>query len=109
MKNVDANAILQCFADDATLQTVVNREGQISVKTERLSDFANSINMLPKNAADERIVFEVVKIDGDLATVWAPYEFYYNGKRSHSGVNSFQLVRLNGTWKIQYLIDTRRK
>ncbi|MFT2543406.1 hypothetical protein ACMWP9_36050, partial [Escherichia coli] len=64
---------------------------------------------IPKNMADERIVFDVVKIDADLAIVWTPYQFYRNGTFSHCGVNSFQLVRLNGRWKIQYLIDTRRK
>jgi len=51
----------------------------------------------------------VVKIDGPLAIVWTPYKFYFNGKFSHCGVNSFQLVRFNGVWKIQYLIDTRRR
>jgi hypothetical protein len=51
----------------------------------------------------------VIRIDASLAIVWAPYEFYYKGKYSHKGVDSFQLVRVNGVWKIQYLIDTRRK
>jgi hypothetical protein len=59
--------------------------------------------------ADERITFETIKIDGPLAVAWTPYKFYYEGKFSHCGVNSFQLVRLNGAWKIQYLIDTRRR
>lgn len=40
--------------------------------------------------------------------VWAPYQFYYKGKFSHCGADSFQLVRINGKWKIQYLVDTRR-
>ncbi|HNA01067.1 MAG TPA: hypothetical protein PLN49_09415, partial [Ferruginibacter sp.] len=64
---------------------------------------------LPKDAADERITFDVVRVDGALAIAWTPYKFYFNGKFSHCGVNSFQLVRFNGEWKIQYLIDTRRK
>jgi len=64
---------------------------------------------MPKDAADERIVFETIRIDGPLASVWTPYNFYYEGKFSHCGVNSFQLVKINGEWKIQYLIDTRRK
>jgi len=109
MKNVDASLLFACFADNAILQTVVSKEGQVTVNTERLSDFANSINLLPKNAADERITFDVVKVEGDLAMVWASYEFFYNGKFSHYGIDSFQLVRINGAWKIQYLIDTRKK
>jgi hypothetical protein len=64
---------------------------------------------LPKGAADEQIVFETVKVDDDLAMVWTPYRFIFNGKFSHCGVNSFTLVKLNGEWKINYVIDTRRK
>jgi hypothetical protein len=41
--------------------------------------------------------------------VWTPYRFIFNGKFSHCGVNSFTLVKLNGEWKINYVIDTRRK
>ncbi|MFL9483465.1 nuclear transport factor 2 family protein [Chitinophagaceae bacterium LWZ2-11] len=108
MRNVDATLLFQCFAENAILQTVATRDGQVVVSTQRLSDFANNVNLLPKNAADERITFEVVKVDGDLAIAWTPYEFFYNGKFSHYGVNSFQLVRVAGGWKIQYIIDTRK-
>jgi hypothetical protein len=38
-----------------------------------------------------------------------PYQFYIGDKFSHCGVNSFQLVKLQGQWKIQYLIDTQEK
>lgn len=110
MKNADAGLIRQSFADSAILQTIGrNKEGQTIIRTDAVSGFAEQISKLPKGAADERITFEVVRVDGALATVWTPYKFYYNGQFSHCGVNSFQLVRVNGTWKIQYLIDTRRK
>lgn len=62
-----------------------------------------------RGGLDERIQFDVVKVDGPLASVWTPYKFYFKGQFSHCGVNSFQLVRVNGEWKIQYLIDTRRR
>ena len=110
MKNADPALIQNSFADSAVLQTIVkNKEGIVQVKNESVKDFAASIATLPKDAADERITFDVIKIDGPLAIVWTPYHFYYNGKFSHCGVNSFQLVRFNNGWKIQYLIDTRRK
>jgi len=60
-------------------------------------------------AYDERITFDLVKIDGELAMVWAPYKFYLGEKFSHCGVDAFQLVKINNNWKIQYLIDTRRR
>lgn len=110
MKTSDAAMVKSSFADSAVLQTISrNKEGAIIVKNEKVEDFAKSVSTMPKGAADERISFETIKIDGALAIAWTPYNFYYEGKFSHCGVNSFQLVRLNGEWKIQYLIDTRRR
>ena len=110
MKNSDANAIREAFADSAILQTISrNQQGQTVIRTDAVSGFAEQVSKLAKGAADERITFETIKIDGPLAIVWTPYKFYFNGNFSHCGVNSFQLVRVNGKWKIQYLIDTRRR
>ncbi|MBE7171807.1 MAG: DUF4440 domain-containing protein [Williamsia sp.] len=110
MKAADATAIQTVFADSALLQTVARtKEGGFVVRNEPIRDFAASIGKLPKGAADERIRYETIKIDGPLAVVWTPYQFYYNGQFSHCGVNSFQLVRIGNSWKIQYIIDTRRK
>ncbi|HUR11679.1 MAG TPA: nuclear transport factor 2 family protein [Flavitalea sp.] len=109
MKEGDSAKLTDAFADSAILQTIGNRAGKIFIRNESVLAFASSIKTLPKGAADERITFETVKIDGPLALVWTPYQFYFQEKFSHCGVNSFHLVRLNGKWKIQYLIDTRRK
>lgn len=110
MKNSDSQAILNCFADSAILQTIArDKNGDNIVKNEKLADFAKVIAYMPKNAADERISFDMVKVDGPLATAWTPYKFYLSGQFSHCGVNSFQMVKTNGQWKIQYLVDTRRK
>ena len=111
MRNVDGAMLKDAFADSAILQTVAQRrsDGVIFIRSEKVSDFEKSISAAKKDSLDERIVFEIVKIDGSLASVWTPYKFYYAGKFSHCGANSFQLVRINGRWKIQYLIDTRRR
>ena len=110
MRNADADLFKTVFADSACLQTIVrDKNGNTQVKTEKISDFAKFVGTLKKDSADERISFDVVKIDGPLAVAWTPYQFYYNGAFSHCGVNSFQLVRFGSEWKIQYLIDTRRR
>lgn len=110
MKNSDASLITASFADSAVLQTIAGtRDGKTIIRNEKVSEFAAQVAKAPKTALDERIEFGSIKIDGALASVWTPYKFYYNGQFSHCGVNSFQLVRINGAWKIQYLIDTRRK
>jgi hypothetical protein len=110
MKNADVALAQSVFADSAIMQTISrNKEGNTIVRTDHVSDFIGQVSKMPKDAADERITFDVVKIDGALAIAWTPYKFYYNGKFSHCGANSFQLVRFNGVWKIQYLVDTRRR
>ena len=109
MKNADSSSLTACFADSAVLQTIVDNEGKITVRNEQITDFASSIAKLQKGDADEQVTFDMVKADNDLAIVWAPYKFYWKGKFSHCGTDSFQLIRIDGIWKIQYLIDTRRK
>lgn len=110
MRNADPSAVAAVFSDNAVLQTISrDKEGKTVVKDEKVSEFAGSLKRLKKDSADERITFEKILIDGPLATVWTPYNFYYNGAFSHCGVNSFQMVRIDGIWKIQYIIDTRRR
>jgi hypothetical protein len=110
MKNADAEKIRNCFDDSAILQTIGRaKDGRIVVRNEKVSEFADYVGKQQKGVADERIAFETVKIDGPMAIAWTPYQFYYNGKFSHCGVNMFQLINLNGQWKIHFLIDTRRK
>jgi hypothetical protein len=110
MKNSDGPMLRSCFGDSALLQALAkDKAGNLVVKNETVQDFANSISTMPKGALDERISFDMIKIDGPLASVWTPYSFYYNGEFSHCGVNSFQLLRTAVGWKIQYIIDTRRR
>jgi len=110
MIEADGVKLKSCFTDSAFLQTITqDKEGRDILKNDNVMAFVKTINSIQKGVADERIVFGVVKVDGPLAIVWAPYKFFRNDVYSHCGVNSFQLVRLNNQWKIQYLIDTRRK
>jgi hypothetical protein len=111
MKNSDVSLFKASFTDSAFLQTISTDRitGKMKIKNEDINAFAQMVGQLPKDSADERITFDVVKIDGDLASVWTPYQFYFGSRFSHCGVNSFQVVRLNGVWKIHYIIDTRRK
>ncbi len=110
MKNADAPLLKSCFADSMVLQTISkNKEGKPIIINENPADFIEFIRKEIPGNADERITFDIVKVDGPLAIAWTPYQFYYKGQFSHCGVNSFQLVRFNGKWKIQYIIDTRRK
>jgi hypothetical protein len=58
---------------------------------------------------EERLTGWQCLIDAGVAAVWTPYEFYYEGKFSHCGVDSWQMMKVQGEWKITQLTDTRRK
>ena len=109
MKTSDTNLLKTCFSPTSILQTIANKNGVIEIKNQSLQDFINSIGKQPSGALDERIVMDKLLIDDHLASVWTPYQFYFKDQYSHQGVNSFQLVKHIDGWKIQYLIDTRRK
>jgi hypothetical protein len=110
MQRADGAGAVASFADSAVMQTISRaKDGSILVKTDKVAEFGAQIGVAPKGALDERISFDVIKVDGPLAIVWTPYQFYYNGTFSHCGVNSFQMLRTAMGWKIQYIIDTRRR
>ena len=110
MKDSDTARVKSCFTETAFMQTFgKSKEGKTIITTDTPDDFAKIIAAIPAGAADEQIVFKDLKIDGPMAAVWTPFKLYFNGKFYSCGVNSFQLVRLDNEWKIQYIIDTRRK
>lgn len=106
MKNADPELVKSAFTEDAVLQTITKNG---IVKSEHVQDFIASVSKFPKGDLDERITIEAIHTDGDLASVFTPYSFYLKEKLLHCGANSFQLVRQHNEWKIQYIIDTRRK
>lgn len=77
---------------------------------ETAKEFYKSIASIPSSIKfQEKILSYNIQIDGSMAHVWAPYEFYLNDKLSHSGVNTFTLFKEKDIWKIIYIIDTRKK
>lgn len=94
-----------------TTQTAFkNKEGKDELRTDDSSKLINAIANRPADQKwDERLKDYIIKVDGNMANAWTPYEFWFNGDFSHCGVNSFQLFHDNGQWKIIYLIDTRQR
>ena len=41
-----------------------------------------------------------IEVSGDWAMVWGRYVFFVGDKLSHCGINQFNLVRIEGAWKI---------
>ncbi|WP_268035120.1 nuclear transport factor 2 family protein [Algoriphagus sp. PAP.12] len=110
MRAKNADQVSNAFIPDAVMQTVISDDKGTRIGSNSVSDFASRIGSTgPEVQLDERILEYQIKVDGDMAAAWTPYEFYVNDKFSHCGVNSFQLVKLPEGWKIVYIIDTRRK
>jgi hypothetical protein len=72
-------------------------------------DFAERVGKPGKAQIEERIHDPLVRIDNDLAVVWAPFEFLVDGKVDHCGTDLFNLVRADGKWLIASVADTGRK
>ena len=54
----------------------------------------------PPNAYLERWWDPIILVDGDIATVWTPYDFLIDGNFSHSGIDVIVLLRSDAGWKI---------
>lgn len=107
----DSLAMRSLTTDSITLQSIgKNKEGETKLQIDDFDRFLKGIVAIPKERNfQERIKSYSIQVDGPMANAWTEYEFWIDGKLSHCGVNSFQLVDQGEGWKIIYLIDTRRK
>ena len=111
LQNGDTLKIKQTLASTALLQTAYkNKEGKSVLRNDDYTRFIKAIGSKnPEDIWEEKLLSYNIQVDGNMANVWTPYEFYFNNKFSHCGVNSFQLFHDGSDWKIIYLIDTRRR
>ncbi len=107
----DSTLIRSTTGSGIIMQTIGrDKEGTSVVKTSDFNDFLKSIVSIPDSIKfQEKLLSYQIKVDGSMANAWTPYELWINDSLSHCGVNSFQLHKQEGTWKIIYLIDTRRQ
>ncbi|MBT9394240.1 nuclear transport factor 2 family protein [Hymenobacter sp. NST-14] len=109
MRRGDSAAVRATLAPGAIFHTLATKNGQTQLRPERPTEFVKAVGTPHPEVWDERITFEKVLIDANLASVWTPYQFYRGSTFSHCGYNSFQLVKLAEGWRIAHIIDTRRK
>lgn len=97
-QDVDAMAAVQ-MPDGTTYRSLVMPDGSIDLRVR-----PNSYWVDPKNKDSrlhrERYWSPTVHIRGGIAQVWAPYEFWIDGKTSHCGIDTFDLVRVDGRWRV---------
>jgi len=105
MAQRDAAAIAAPTLPGGTM--VLMRDGKASQMT--FTEFATRVGKPGKTKIEERIHDPLVRIDNDLAVVWAPFDFLVDGKVDHCGTDLFNMVRVDGTWKIGAVADTGTK
>jgi hypothetical protein len=105
MAKRDAAALKKPLLAGGTM--VLMRDGKPTQMT--FDAFADLVGKPGKAQIEERIHDPLVRIDNDLAVVWAPFEFLVDGKVDHCGTDLFNLVRANGQWLVASIADTGRK
>ena len=105
MAKRDAAVIKKPLLSGGTM--VLMRDSKPSQMT--FEDFADRLGKPGTTSIQERIHDPLVRIDHDLAVVWAPFDFLVDGKVDHCGTDLFNLVRTDGQWVIAGIADTGRK
>ncbi len=105
MAKRDAAAIVERVLPGATM--VLMRDGKPTQMT--VQAFADRVGKPGTTHIEERIHDPLVRIDNDLAMVWAPFDFLVDGHIDHCGTDLFNLVRKDGRWLIASVADTGRK
>ncbi len=112
MRTNDSTLLKSCFVENPNTFTVFRRDGETNFVSDDFQRFIDAVGRPKEEMWNEPIWNEKVEIDDDLASVWVDYAFYRgkNGDQfSHCGVDEFNLVKLDGTWRIFHLVDTRRR
>ena len=91
---------------------ILMRSVEHSADGERSASTSTLAGMVARLEAEgprmtERMWDPEVRISGDLAMVWTPYDFYVGEDLSHCGADAFILMREGGDWQITSLSWTR--
>ena len=108
MRTRDTSLLSQAF-DSAGRLVRISGGSAPAVGMSLPSQFGASIAKAPTGDVwNERIFDPEVRIDGNVAQVWAYYTFHRNATFSHCGIDAFMLVKVGTAWKITQLADSRR-
>ncbi|MDT9597438.1 nuclear transport factor 2 family protein [Sphingosinicella rhizophila] len=101
--NRDKEAMAATLLPTATATHVADGK----VRQFPMTDFLATIKPSPQKF-EEPIYDPLVRVDGDLAFVWAAYDFRIDGKIHHCGTDLIDLVRVEGQWKIASIAWNQR-
>ncbi len=99
MEDRDAAAFENITLPQLRFVAVLSGDSTVTRATSR-EVLIDQIGSTTRNDWRERMFDPEVRISGPVATVWTNYDFYSGGEFSHCGVDSFQLFKIGGGWKI---------
>jgi ketosteroid isomerase-like protein len=103
----DAAAMLRhVYPDGRVTASGARADGASGLRQQSWTQFAERVK--PERAFQERISDPEIKVDGDIAVVWAPFVVRVGGKVSNCGMDHFDLVRENGVWKVMNMTFSSR-
>jgi len=108
MRTADSAMVRSVFAEGARFASVDARTSAQTIRFEPVDGWLRGIAGSARRW-DEQIYDVRVRVDGDIAHVWAPYTFYLDKRVRHCGVNAIDLLRDASGWKVTQLSDTRRQ
>jgi hypothetical protein len=102
----DRAAILATVVPDG-LATAIRLDGGPAMRSWHWNTYAeNAVG--PPEVWTERLIAPQVRIERDIAMVWARYELIAGEKFSHCGVDHFDMLRKNGEWLVYNLTWTNQ-
>ena len=107
MRTRDTAALRSVFDSSARIVATSVRDGAPRARAVSVDEFVAAIGRA-KEELIERIWDPEVRVDDNIATLWAPYDFHVGTKFSHCGVDAIQLVRTLAGWKIIHIVYTDR-
>lgn len=108
MRTADSAMVRSVFAAGARFAMIDPRGASATIRFDSVGGWIAAIAGSNRRW-DERIYDVQVRVDSNIAQVWAPYTFYLDGQVRHCGVNAVDLLRDRDGWKVTQLADTRRR
>ena len=99
MTSKDVEGARRILIPEGRFHSVRDQEAGKVVQTFTNEEYLKSLSE-GKERFRERMWNPEVHIRGFIATVWTPYDFWIDGKLSHCGFDSFNLIKSDGKWKI---------
>jgi hypothetical protein len=108
MRMADSGIVRSTFAPGARFASVDVRSTPAAITYDAIDGWLSGVATSAKRW-DEQVYDVQVRVDGNIAQVWAPYTFYLDKAVRHCGINSLELLRDGAGWKVTQLSDTRRR